>query len=93
MSWSLNPEDVAWGETRASDASGVTKGPTRHAGTPARREMTLTLTHVPTGISVEKRVRGPFTRKQAQAARDKLWAELFPELEAKVARHLHIPGR
>jgi hypothetical protein len=69
------------------------KGPTRHGGTPARREMTFKLTHMPTGITVEKHVVGPFTRKQAQETKVRLWDELFPLLEEKVGAHLRVPGR
>jgi hypothetical protein len=55
--------------------------------------MTLILIHKPTGVSVEKHVIGPFTRKQAQATKARLWNELYPLLEQRVARHLRIPGR
>jgi hypothetical protein len=34
-----------------------------------------------------------FTRKQAREARARLYTELFPLLEDKVARALRIPGR
>jgi hypothetical protein len=93
MAWKLDPADVAWGTTGFSSAAGVTKGPTRHGGTPARREMSLRLVHRPTGVSVERHVVGPFTRKQAQQTKARLWDELFPLLEERVARHLRIPGR
>jgi tRNA pseudouridine55 synthase len=48
---------------------------------------------LPTGISVEQRAVGPFTRRQAREARARLWEELFPALEEEVARHLRAPGR
>jgi hypothetical protein len=48
---------------------------------------------MPTGIWVEKQVVGPFTRKQAQATRARLWRELFPVLEQQIAQHLRVPGR
>jgi hypothetical protein len=37
--------------------------------------------------------RGDFTRKQATAARAKLWQELFVKLEREVAVVLRLPGR
>jgi hypothetical protein len=92
MAWKLDPAEVGWGTTGSSSAP-FTKGPTRHGGTPARRELTLILTHRPTGISVERKAVGPFTRKQAKEAKARLWAELFPVLESKVAAALRIPGR
>jgi hypothetical protein len=93
MAWKLDPAEVAWATTGYSSATGVTKGPTRHGGTPARREMTLRLTQLPTGVSVEKHVFGPLTRKQAKETKARLWDELFPLLEEKVAAHLRVPGR
>ena len=89
MAWKLDPAEVTWGEMASS--AGVSKGPAR--GGRARREITLTLTHLPTGISVEKRAIGPFTRRQKQEARARLWEELFTALEEKVARHRRAPGR
>ena len=93
MAWKLGPADVLCGTSGSSSASGVTKDPTRHGGTPARREITVRLTHGPTGISVERRIDGPFTRKQAQQATARLRDELFPEPEREVAQHLRVPGR
>jgi hypothetical protein len=55
--------------------------------------MTVTLCHVPSGIIVEKQVSGPFTRKQAQETRARVYQQLFPLLEKKVGAHLRIPGR
>ena len=92
MTWKLDPREVRCG-IRGSSSGPFTKGPTRHHGTPARRELTLHLTHLPTGITVEKTAFGPFTRKQASEARARLYAELFPLLENKVAKALRIPGR
>jgi hypothetical protein len=93
MTWKLDPREVGWGTSGYSNASGFGKGPARHTGTPARRELTVHLVHLPTGITVEKKAVGPFTRKQAREARARLYTELFPLLEDKVARALRIPGR
>lgn len=92
VAWKLNLDNVAVG-VMGSSSGPFTTGPTRHGGTPARREMTLSLTHVPTGIRVEKVAIGPFTRKQAAATKAQLRAELLPILEAQVAAHLRVPGR
>jgi hypothetical protein len=91
-SWKFDPAEVDWGTTGSSSAP-FTQGPTRHGGTPARREMTFSLTHRPTGVRVEEHVLVPLTRKQAQEAKARLWDELFAVLERKVAKHLRIPGR
>ena len=91
-SWQLDPSDVSWGTTGRSSAP-FSKGPTRHGGTPARDSLTLRLTHTPTGITVEKEAVGPFTRTQAKDAKARLWDELLPILESKVAVALRIPGR
>jgi hypothetical protein len=92
MAWKLDPREVGCG-IRGSSSGPFTKGPTRHGGTPARRELTLCLVHRPTGITVQKTAVGPFTRKQAKEARARLYAELFPLLENEVATVLRIPGR
>jgi len=94
MTWKLDPREVGERISGYSNASGFGRGPTRHTGTPARRELTVSLVHLPTGITtVEKKAIGPFTRKQAREARARLYAELFPLLENEVARALRIPGR
>jgi hypothetical protein len=94
MAWKLDPRDVGERIRGYSSASGFTKGAPRHGGTPARRELVVSLVHLPTGITtVEKTAAGPFTRKQAREARARLYAELFPVLEGQVARALRAPGR
>jgi hypothetical protein len=90
--WKLDPSEVSWGTSGSSSIS-TGKGPTRYRGTPARKRLTLTLRHVPTGISVQAAEDGPFTRTQAKQAKQRLWVELFPRLEAEVAKALRIPGR
>jgi hypothetical protein len=92
MGWKLDPAEVSFG-THGHSSGPFTKGPTRHGGTPARRETTFKLEHVPTGITVEKHVVGPFTRKQAQETKARVFQELLPLLEQKVGAHLRIPGR
>ena len=93
MTWKLDPREVGC-SVRGFSSAPFAKGPTRHRGTPARRELTVRLVHLPTGITtVEKTAIGPFTWKQRREAEARLYAELFPVLEDKVARALHIPGR
>jgi hypothetical protein len=91
MTWKLDPCEVDW-EICGYSSAPFTKGPARHGGMPARRELTLCLIHHLTGITVEKAV-GPFTRKRAKEARARLYAELLPLLENRVARTLRILGR
>ena len=93
MTWKLDPREVGC-SLRGFSSAPFTKGPTRHRGTPARRELTIRLVHLPTGITTEEKTAvGPFTRKQRTEAEARLYAELFPVLEEKVARALRIPGR
>ncbi len=92
MTWKLDPAEVRLGGSGYSSAP-VTKGPTRHGGTPARREFTVRLTHIPTGLTVEKTAVGPFTRARAKEAKARLHEELFALLESKVAATLRLPGR
>jgi hypothetical protein len=93
MAWKLDPREVGRA-TSASSSGPFRKGPTRHRGTPALRELTLRLVHLPTGITTaEETAVGPFTRKQKREAEARLYADLFPVLEDKVARALRIPGR
>jgi len=76
-----------------SSAPAGGKGPTRHGGTPARKGITLTLRHAPTGVSVTGTAQGPFTRAQLKTAKERLRRELWPRLEADVAAALRVPGR
>lgn len=92
MRWTLDPTEVDWG-MRGSSSGGSRRGPARNGGLPARKQLTLTLTHRPTGLTVEATVDGPFTRTQAKLARAKLYSQLFAELEVAVANALRIPGR
>ena len=52
------------------------------------------MTHIPTGIEVTGEIpTGNYTKKQMRQLRQELEQKLFLELEAKVAKHLRIPGR
>src|SRR5262245_48362760 len=58
------------------------------------RSWHVTLVHVPTGLEVSGEVpEGNYSRKQMQQARERLFSQLWSQLEFKVARHLRIPGR
>jgi hypothetical protein len=93
MTWRLDPAEVTEGSTGYLGAPASGKGPTRHGGTPARREFALTLKHIPTGVSVTGTARGPFTRAQQKTAKERLRQELWLQLEAEVAAALRVSGR
>src|SRR6266540_5967465 len=83
MTWKLDPAEVRLGGSGYSSAP-VTKGPTRHGGTPARREFTVRLTHIPTGLTVEKTAVGPFTRARAKEAKGAAARRALRAFESKV---------
>jgi len=59
-----------------------------------KRAITVRLEHVPTGIFVEAAIpEGHYSRAELRKLKDQLSAQLFGELESKVARHLRVPGR
>jgi len=89
--WRLDCSEVNWGETGSTRGTGRS-GKTRFSRPLRSRRMKLT--HLPTGIEVEGEVpEGRYSKKELRELRAKVYAELFPLLEAKVAKHLRIPGR
>jgi hypothetical protein len=57
------------------------------------RSKQIILTHIPTGLSVIGDIPpGNYTRKKERELTEEMWKILWPKLELKVARHLHIPG-
>ena len=88
--WKLDPDDLDSSEmgtrsggrnlvrqSRALDTSGTT----------------ITVTHRPTGISVQGQVPpGHYSRSELRDERAALKVKLLGELEIKVARRLRIPG-
>jgi hypothetical protein len=88
--WKLNPEDVGGG---SSSGSGSRRGRYGRMYT-VRCSYRRTMTHIPTGIEVTGEIpTGNYTKKQMRQLRQELEQKLFLELEAKVAKHLRIPGR
>ena len=54
---------------------------------------TVTLTHAPTGVSVQGTVpRGHYSNRQMRALVEKLRISLLEQLELAVARKLRLPG-
>ena len=57
------------------------------------RSWHFTLVHTPSGIEVSGEVpKGNYSQKQMQQERDRLFTQLWAQLELKVARHLRLPG-
>ncbi len=57
------------------------------------RSWRLKLVHAPTGVEVEGEVpMGNYSKKQMQEARERVYQELYRELEKRVAKHLRLPG-
>jgi hypothetical protein len=79
----LRPEEVEQHWSAYSSVAHPGRGPTR-GGTPARKQISLTLRHAPTGITVSGEVIGPFTRAQKRQAQVRLLEELLGQLELAV---------
>lgn len=78
--WVLPPDEVTWAGT-----AGGSGGRTNYS-------VTLKLTHKPTGLWLEaESPKGNYTRIRAAAMRERLYQQLFQELEQLIALHLHIP--
>jgi hypothetical protein len=88
--WKLNPDEVA---VDAGIGGGGGRG--RHGRRQTVRCLTsYALRHFPTGITVAIEVHDMnLTRKQRLQLQAKLYQQLYPQLEARVAKHLRIPGR
>lgn len=83
--WHLDPADVIDGWMGSISKTPAGKW---------RNGLTMTMTHVPTGVKVEgKTPQRRYSRPEMQKARRELRVRLFAELEEKVARELRIPGR
>jgi len=89
--WHLDPAEVGW----ATDGSTSTRRRKRRLSRKLdNRSLRLRLTHIPTGISVSGEIpTGNYSKNEMKAAEEELSANLFNQLESKVARHLRIPGR
>ena len=87
QSWRLDPAEVEWRSTGSS--SGRRKRATRSSRAASITGATVTLWHVPTGLSVEGEIpRGHYTKNQMLRRKQSLYDELFPKLEALVAARL-----
>jgi hypothetical protein len=85
--WSLNPEHVyvlnGGGYSKRKNHPNLTE-----------RAIELTLVHRATGIAISgSLVKERRSRTEAAKLREQLHQELFPKLEAAVARALRIAGR
>ena len=88
----LDPREVAWRTVGSSSGRSRPTRRSRAAAGPSASRMTLT--HVATGVTVEREVPlGRYMRGQMRVAKEQLHARLFSELESKVARHLRLPSR
>jgi hypothetical protein len=84
--WSLDPREVF---CRSGGGIGKRKG---HPAVTTRR-LTVSLVHLPTGVSVTGQNAVVRTRAEARAFEREQYQILFPILEAAVAKHLRIRGR
>jgi len=89
--WQLDWADVSSGRT---DHTSTTRKKLRYSRALDERSRKCTLTHEPTGIKAVGTIpTGHYSKKHIQKLCDELFAKLFTELEAKVARALRVPGR
>lgn len=90
--WRLDPKEVGLGTAGLS--SGKRKKATRASRVVEKRGMTVTLTHMPTGLEVSGEIpSGHYSRKQMQQEVATMYSRLFVELEKLVAKTFRIPGR
>jgi len=90
--WRLNPDEVNW--TGMSMSSGRRKHATRSGRASSITGAEYVLIHTPSQISVSGNVpKGNYSRSEMRKKQDRLFRELFSELEIKVAKFLKIPGR
>lgn len=88
--WRLNPAEVVLGVSSSSSS-------TKHGQFSRKLHVTsctVYAKHLPTGLTVEENIPlGHYSKKEMKKLRDELCAKLFPILEAKVGKHLRMPGR
>ncbi|MFL0811445.1 MAG: hypothetical protein K6L76_13585 [Agarilytica sp.] len=89
--WQLPKDEVTW----HGGGSTSTRRKKRSVASRAidDRSWHFTLVHTPSSMEVSGEVpKGSYSQKQMQEERDKLFAQLWSQLELKVARHLRLPG-
>jgi hypothetical protein len=88
--WKMNPEEVG---VTYSGGSSCKRG--RHGRMRAvSRSCRCILIHVPTGLQVAGEIpSGGYSKKEMRKLQAEIYPKLFSELEAKVAKHLRVPGR
>ncbi len=89
--WQLPQNEVKW----HGGGSTTTNRKKRSIASRAvdNRSWHFTITHIPSGIEVSGEVpKGNYSQKQMQQEKQKLFTQLWAQLELKVARHLRLPG-
>ena len=89
--WQLPKDEVIW------HGGGSTSTHRKKLSVASRavddRSWHVTLVHALSGIEVSGEVpKGNYSQKQMQQEREKLFSQLWGQLELKVARHLRLPG-
>jgi len=88
--WKLNPKEVESGGGGVS-SSGKNGQFSRRLKITSSSVM---LVHIPTGITVEGTIPpGRYSKNEMKKLKEDMRRKLFAVLEAKVGRHLRIPGR
>jgi hypothetical protein len=91
--WKMNPKEVATAAIGSMRSGRLTSRRTKQPSSMDEKSKDLTLTHLPTGITVAGSIPvGHYSKKEMRQKVDDLTAKLFSELEIKVAKHLRIPG-
>jgi hypothetical protein len=89
--WHLDPKDVTWygGSSTRSNRSNA-----RESRKIDEREFTMNLVHKLTAIEVSGTIPlGNYSRNEMSSLKEKLYKELFIQLENKVAKEIKISGR
>ena len=89
--WQLDAREVTWKEMGTTSTHRSKLRLTRSLDL---RGTQMTAEHIPTGLSVTGAIpQGNYSRPVLRSMRDKLRAQLFAELEGRVARQLRVSGR
>lgn len=92
--WTLEPAEVQISGSASSSSMRRRTGMARSSRAEDSRGAVVRLVHQPTGLEIEGEVpTGHYSRSEMRSRKDALIAELWPQLEKRVAKHLRIPGQ
>ena len=91
--WKINPEEVSLKVSSSARSGRNDIGLSKNSRSKDERSRELTLTHLPTRVSVSGAIpAGNYSKKEMKNLTDTLQVQLLDELERKVAKKLRISG-